>query len=71
MPLRVVFGLVVLAACQPLPDLGTPPPHAGPPPALLPLDQLLSSPLPLANADSAAALAARGDALRAEAQANP
>jgi hypothetical protein len=71
MPIRAFLLLLLLAACIPLPDLGTPPPPAGPPPALLPLDQVLSAPLPTASAASGAALAARGEALKVEAQAQP
>lgn len=71
MPFRVFLVLLSLAACHPLPDFGTPPPPAGPPPALLPLSQVFSAPLPTANADSATALVARGAALKAEAQTNP
>lgn len=71
MPFRVLLVLVSLAACQPLPDLGTPPPPSAAPPALLPLDQVLSAPLPNASAASATALAARGEAIKAEALANP
>lgn len=63
--------LLTLGACHPLPDLGPTTAPAGPPPTLLPLDQLLSAPLPTASADSAAALAARGAAIKAEALAQP
>ncbi|OYU20163.1 MAG: hypothetical protein CFE34_01685 [Rhodobacteraceae bacterium PARR1] len=66
-----VLFVLTLGACHPLPDLGPQTAPAGPPPVLLPLDQILSAPLPTATADSAAALAARGAAIKADALAQP
>lgn len=68
MVFRLVFVVLSLVACHPLPDLGTGALPQGPPPALLPLDNILSAPAPTTTADSAAALAARGDALKVAAQ---
>ncbi len=66
-----VLFVLSLGACHPLPDLGTAPAPAGPPPVLVPLDEVLSAPLPQAGADSAAALIARGEAARAAALSSP
>lgn len=70
MPVRLVpllLAAAALMACRPLPDLGPSAAPIGPPPVLLPLDEVLSAPLPQASADSAAALIARGEAARAAA----
>lgn len=64
--LTVLLLPVLLSACAPLPDPGGPS-VAAPPPPLLPLDEMLNAPLPEATPAAAAALAARGEALRAEA----
>lgn len=62
--LPVVFSFL-LSACA-LAGADTPLP-ATPRPPLLPLDQLLSAPAPIATAATAEALAARGSDLRARA----
>jgi hypothetical protein len=61
--------LLAAAACAPLPDTGRDVARLGPTPPLVPLDTLLAAPEAEATAESAAALAARGEALKAEAAA--
>jgi len=59
---RILFLAFLLTACTDFPEVTAASRDvAGPAPALLPLDQLLASPAPLAEA--------RGDALAAEAAA--
>lgn len=63
---------LVLSACTAPPALGPAKPIAsGPTPALLPLDDLLDAPPAQASGEAAAALSARGTALRAEVLGTP
>lgn len=57
--------LAVLAACSDWKDLPPPIPDTGPPPSLLPLEQI--PPAPDSPPDTGADLIARADALRATA----
>ena len=61
-----VLALLALAGCGTPPALGPAPVPTGPAPRLLPLPDLLDAPAPEASSQSAAALAARGSALRAD-----
>lgn len=72
LPVRLAVTLLVLGSllgCAPLPDLGGPNPNPPPRPPLQPMADLLAVPAPEATAESAAALAQRGQALRSEAEA--
>lgn len=61
--------MLLLAGCTPLPDTGRDVARLGPTPPLVPMDDLLMSPVPEATAETAAALVARGAALKADAAA--
>jgi hypothetical protein len=63
---RPAVMVLLLAACEPLPDTGADPATAGPPPPLVPLDDLLVAPAPRATAESAIDLAERGAALKSQ-----
>jgi hypothetical protein len=68
LPALSVLALAALAACAPFPELDAIGPDTGPPPALLPMDQLLDqaqSPVE----DPGPALAARAALLKARAAA--
>lgn len=66
LPVLILSGLV--AACAPFPELDALGEDAGPPPQLLPIDQLLAQAGP-ASGDPGAGLAARAAALKARAAA--
>jgi len=76
-PLAAPVGALALLAAIGLVGCGAPPVPGpavapdGPTPRLLPLPELLAAPPPEATAQSAAALAARGTALRAEVLGRP
>lgn len=60
-----LLALVVLSACnQPVPMASG---QVAPPPPLLPVEEILAADSPQLSAEAAAALAARGDALRGRA----
>jgi hypothetical protein len=68
LPALPIFALTALAACAPFPELDAVGPDTGPPPALLPMDQLVEqaqSPIE----DQGPALAARAARLKARAAA--
>lgn len=66
--LVLLFALAVSSACAPFPELGAMGPDHGPPPQLLPIDDLLAQAGP-ATVDPGPALAARAARLKARAAA--
>ena len=68
LPALFLLAFAALAACAPFPELDALGPDAGPPPALLPMDQLVGQ-AQSTRQDEGPALAARAARLKARAAA--
>lgn len=68
LPALFLLALAALAACATFPELDALGPDTGPPPALLPMDQILEQ-AQFSSKDPGPALAARAAGLRARAAA--